>query len=539
MFWTEERAQKVEQRHAAPYVVSDWKTPSGHIHVGSLRGVLVHDAVARALKLNGHEVRYVYGFDDADPFDKLPKYLDQNAYQQFLGMPMREVPVPDAAGAPDGLPITREHNYARHYADEFEAVYRQLGVESTTIYKADLYDQGEFNEAIRLVLDNAAEVGEAFKAVVQDRSADRIDKKLVADFPLNVRCEQCGKLATTTISAWDGNEVTYSCQSGVVAWAEGCGHSGHVSPYNGRAKLPWKVDWAASWFVLQSDIEGAGKDHYTKGGSRDVSLEIFRRIFAPAAAVGHQQSPEDLFYEWLYEDGKKMSTSKAVGAKAGEVLADIPAELLRFMMIRIQPRSGVEFRRSSALLPQLFDEFDRIVQGANDGEERASTLLSAVKFSPHVAPTVSPLRFSTITSLIQIHKIDIAGWAAQELDRALDNNEKAELDRRVVLAKQWLDTYPDERLYSLLDTTPKLALSDTEKQYISSVTQSLEQLPDWTGIAIQQVLYEQSKIYEIPTKHCFELIYKLFLGQSSGPRAGLLLAQLEKSMVLGRLREAQ
>ena len=539
MFWTQERAEKVEQRHAAPFVVSDWKTPSGHIHVGSLRGVLVHDAVARALRSRGRETTYYYGFDDADPFDKVPNYLNESAYAPFLGMPMRRVPMPNDVGDPDGQPVTETHNYARLYADEFEKVYRELGVVSTTIYKGDLYDQGKMNDAIRLVLDHAKEVGEAFVAVVQDRTADRVGKQLVADFPVNVICEVCGKLATTVVTAWNGNQVSYTCQSGTVTWAEGCGHQGEVSPFDGHAKLPWKIDWAAIWFVLKSDIEGAGKDHYTKGGSRDVSLEIFQRIFAAQLPDGYQQPPEDLFYEWLYEEGKKMSTSKAVGAKAGDVLGDLPPELLRFMMIRIQPRSGVEFRRTAALLPQLYDEFDRVVRDARTGDSYATGLLAAVQLAANVQPTSSPLRFSTIASLVQIPQIDIAGWASQELDRPLTEDERVELDHRVALAQQWLETYPEERLYTLQSTAPTLGLSATEQQFLVAAADVLDQLPDWAGILIQDALYEQAKIHVIPTKEAFALVYRLFLGQSSGPRAGLLLAQLEKHMVIQRLREAQ
>ena len=37
-------------RPADRYVVNDAKSPSGPIHVGSLRGVVLHDCVARALQ---------------------------------------------------------------------------------------------------------------------------------------------------------------------------------------------------------------------------------------------------------------------------------------------------------------------------------------------------------------------------------------------------------------------------------------------------------------------------------------------------------
>jgi len=43
MFWTEEIAARVAD--AGPQIVNDSKTPSGRVHVGALRGVLIHDAI--------------------------------------------------------------------------------------------------------------------------------------------------------------------------------------------------------------------------------------------------------------------------------------------------------------------------------------------------------------------------------------------------------------------------------------------------------------------------------------------------------------
>ncbi len=536
-FWTHERAEAVLRRHAGPYVVSDWKTPSGHIHVGSLRGVLVHDAVARAIAAEGTAVTYYYGFDDADPFDKVPSYLDAAAYSPYLGLPMRELPVPDATGKPDGQPITPEHNYARFYADEFEAVYRQLGVGSETLRKGELYDQGRFNEAIRLVLDHASEVTAAFEAIVVNRTEDRAGKRLVAEFPVNVRCEQCGKVATTVVDAWDGTLVRYRCVSGTVPWAEGCGHGGSVSPFDGRAKLPWKLDWPASWFVLGSDIEGAGKDHYTKGGARDVGVEIFKRIFAPAAEPGHTLPPEDLFYEWLYDEGgKKMSTSKAVGAKASDMFRELPAELLRFLLVRTRPASGVEFRHTADTLPQLSDEYDRIVAAALDGDSQAVALVAAARIDPAAPLIRPPLKFSTVGSLVQLPQLSVEAWAEQELGRPLSDDERPALAARTAAATAWLARFPSVRLYELQTGTPTLALTEPERAFVEALAVAVETQEPWAGAELQDAIYTAANGAGLPTKQGFQVLYRLFLGQASGPRAGFLLAQLGKGAVLERLR---
>ena len=65
----------------------------------------------------------------------------------------------------------------------------------------------------------------------------------------------------------------------MVKWAQGCDHEGKISPFGGTGKLPWKVDWAAHWKVLGITIEGAGKDHASKGGSYDIAMMLCEKGF--------------------------------------------------------------------------------------------------------------------------------------------------------------------------------------------------------------------------------------------------------------------
>ena len=57
--------------------------------------------------------------------------------------------------------------------------------------------------------------------------------------------------------------------------------------------------------------------------------------------------------------GKKMSTSKAVGATASEILEVLRAELARFLIVRPLPRRQVEFDPGGETIPNLYDEYDR------------------------------------------------------------------------------------------------------------------------------------------------------------------------------------
>ena len=537
-YWADELAEKTMARHSEPYVVSDWKTPSGRIHFGALEGVVLHEAVARAIKKSGHSVRYIYGFDDFDPFDKIPPYLNKEAYEQYLGQPMTSVPQADEAGMPIGEP-TKEHNYARVFADEFESVYRQMGVESETLRSTDLYKDGTFNDAIRLALDHAKEIRQAYEDIAAHRSADRVNVVLADEFPLNVVCENCGKHATTEVTDWNGEQVIYQCQAGrhTSPYVDGCGHAGSVSPFDGHGKLPWKVEWAAKWFTFHSDIEGAGKDHYTKGGSRDTSSEIFRRVYLPALDTEHAKLPEDLFYEWIYLGGLKMSTSKGIGLSAKDVAAAVPIELLRFLMVRKKPRTGANFELSLDTVARLYDEYDRILLLANaDRNSYEAAIMRAAVVEDQEFPDYV-FRFSKLYSLITTAaKSDefIRDTAADEKGAALTQEETIELDRRILFAREWANQHKVESTESV-----PAELSETQRAFLVALVEKLKQVDEvnWNAEFLPNEVFEVRKASEVSSKEAFQAIYRTLLGADAGPRVGDLFVQRGKETILMELTQ--
>ena len=107
------------------------------------------------------------------------------------------------------------------------------------------------------------------------------DTPLAEKLPFNVKCPSCNRIATTVALKWDREKekVYFECKNGVVEWAKGCGHKGWISPYNGNGKFPWKVEWAAKWPTKSVIVETAGKDHFTKNGSRTVACRIAVDVF--------------------------------------------------------------------------------------------------------------------------------------------------------------------------------------------------------------------------------------------------------------------
>ena len=66
-------------------IIRDEKTASGRIHVGSMRGVVVHGIISEILSENGIKNKFLYEINDFDPMDGLPADLDEKKFRQIHG----------------------------------------------------------------------------------------------------------------------------------------------------------------------------------------------------------------------------------------------------------------------------------------------------------------------------------------------------------------------------------------------------------------------------------------------------------------------
>ncbi len=527
MDWADELAAQVRDR--GPQVVNDSKTPSGTVHVGSLRGPVILDTITRALRANGIETTLLYGVDDLDPMDA-QALLTPDAVEHEMGRPLAHVP--DQAG--DG-----HASYARHHAQVFIDVFAGLGIHPDRYYwMSEIYPTGAMDPYLRIALDRAAEVREIYRRVANVQHPD-------AWHPAGVICPNCGKVGTTIVTQWDGEQVYYECRARHVEWATGCGASGWISPFGGNAKLPWNLEWAAQWSLFGVTIEPCGKDLSTAGGSRDRSDAIAREIY-------EREPPLNVPYEFLNIGGKKMSTSKGRGAAAHTIAEVIPPEQLRFLFLRPKPNHAIEFDPDGTdQIPRLFDEFDKFAAATAGREVKgelppgyaATFRYSLLDPGADVAAEAAAFRpaFSHLALLAQVPGVDVAARVEAEKGSALDDRERAILGERVAAARAWLDAYAPERsLVRVHETIPAETtdLGPTERRFLASLADAASDARLETGDAWQDAIFRTAAATDLEPRGAFTALYLAFLGRSNGPRAGWLLASLDMAFVIDRLRDA-
>lgn len=513
MFWADKLLKNLDKD--ATHIINDSKTPSGRAHVGALRGVLIHDAMFKVMKEAGFKVRYLFGVDDYDPLDELPYGKDAH-FRHCLGQPLCNVPPPEGSHARD---------MADFYISDFFSTFKELGVEVETYHTRDIYRSGGFDPSIDTILNHAAVVRKIYKSVSgSERSASW--------YPFQVVCEHCGKIGTTEVTDYDGKEVTYACHPDKVTWAQGCGHRGKISPFMGNGKLPWKLEWVAKWATMGITVEGAGKDHTTKGGSRDVADQCMRQIF-------HKKPPLNISYEFFLVEGAKMSSSKGIGVAARQMADFLPPDILRFLMLKSQPNRPINFSPEEHAIIKLFNEYDqarekRFDHSAPEDLQRVCHLSEVEPEGPYYAPNLQLLQ-----ALVQLPHIDVVSELSRRKDGALTELELNHLKQRIKSVNYWLTHYAKEEEKIQLQTQlPKKAnqLNAVQKAFLRHLGEALKTV-DWQGDTIQSCIFTVARTTPLDQPLAFQAIYTALFARDAGPRAGALFEFLDRDFIVQRFAQ--
>ncbi len=555
MFWADQIAREVIERvENTPllkkqvkqhgYIVYDEKTPSGKIHIGSGRGWVIHDAIAKALRDQGVKARFILSSDDIDPFDRMNSDLPPE-FEKYLGAPFRDIP----------SPVKGYENFGQYYFLQCVEKFEEFGIQAEIESTGDAYDSGLFNDTIRIALNNIPKI----KAIYEETNKKEYDK-----FPFNPICEKCGKIGTTKAYAWDPEKelVKYRCEPTFVTWATGCGHEGEISPFDGNGKFPWKVEWAAKWPTKHVIYEVAGKDHFTKGGSRDVAIRICDQVFnypipLPSKVsvveeidVKDKKVTDDTAtkiynpgkaYEFFNIGGKKMSTSKGQGIAFSEVTNLLPAYIVRYLLIRSRPHTVVDFdpfnRNDLILLFDRYDKTERIYFNADKEEENIDEKerkqqhriyeLSHVGKIPDKFPIQIPLTYAS--NVIQVGKNEEGAIAllkkSGHLPEEISGINRHYLMQRFTDAKNWLDRFATDEYKFIVreEITPEVKkqldeqLNDTQRKVLHLLAKDLRSTR-WAELDLHNHFWKVCEQEKLEVKEFFAAAYSVLINKARGPK---------------------
>ena len=545
MHWADQIAREIKDRVSKEdvlkeivkekgYLIYDEKTPSGSIHIGSGRGWIIHDAIAKAMRDLGLKAKFVLSSDDIDPYDKPNKELP-STFDKYLGMPFRDIPSPEKG----------YKSFADYYFTLVTDKFEEFGIECELESTGERYEKGDFNAAIKKILDNTSKVNDIFERFYGNRP-----QKL----PFNPICEKCGKIGTTIATEWDAEteKVKYKCSPDAVKWAKGCGHEGEISPYDGKGKLPWKVEWAAKWPTVGVVCELAGKDHLTHGGSRSISIAVSDEVLDFPPPYPSTRKAIGKGYEFFTVGGKKMSTSKGTGMSFVESTMYAPAKIFRYLLIATRPHAVLDFnptgRNDLILLYDRFDKTERIYFKKDDAEKTDYEQHKRIYELSHIGeiPSKIPIQipFSFCSVLVQVTQnqekaIEVLSKLGH-LPSKVSDSELEYVQGRLDFASTWVKEFaPDEFKFDVqseISDGVRTELSSGQISGLKALVKVLE-TKEYTDNELYEEFYGICKEAEINPKEFFQGAYRVLLNRDRGPKLAGFILTIGKEKVVELLKQ--
>lgn len=525
-----------------PVVCASGLSPSGPIHLGNLREVLMPHLVADEIRRRGRPVEHLLSWDDYDRFRRVPAGIDP-AWAEHIGKPLTAVPAPPGSPHP---------NWAEHFKAPMVAAMAELGVEVRPISQTEMYTSGAYLDQILLamrerrridaILDRYRTKGRAVVAESADEAevaaaegsgaADEDDGSAPAGyFPYKPYCAVCGR-DLTTVTGYDDEttELTYTCA---------CGHSATVrlTEYH-HGKLVWKVDWPMRWAYEGVLFEPSGVDHSSPGSSFVVGSQIVREVFGVEPPIGPM-------YAFVGISGMaKMSSSRGAVPTAADALQIMEAPLLRWLYARRRPNQSFKVAFDQEI-QRLYDEWDALSRRVDSGEaspaDAASHARATRTCSAGLLPTTPrPVPYRTLASIVDI----TTGHDEQtlrilrDLDPARPIGSLDEVRPRLDRAQHWVITQVPAEQRTRVREEPDVALlaslPDAERESLRLLLDGLDD--NWSLEGLTKLVYGVPKLalglpldvaptpeLKAAQRKFFALLYVLLVGRDTGPRLPTLL----------------
>lgn len=499
-FWLDIAADEIIKRYPeGEIVVSSGISPSASYHIGHFREIMTAEALAWAVQQRGRQARHVHVVDNFDPLRKRYDFLPAE-YEQYVGWPISLVPNPTD---------TAHSSYADYYFSQFEKYLEPMGIKPEIVRSyEDLYLPGHMTTYIEQSLEKTSAIRKVFE--------QKSNRELPSEWtPVQVLGPD-KRFEKGDLSSWDRQQKTLN----------------GLSYDKGHAKLDWRLDWPARWAYLGVQVEPFGaQEHGASGGSFDTGKEFAAEVF------GIEAPYDAVRYAHIHRPGEniKMSSSKNNGITPEEALNIMPAEVLRYFIVRSRPERKLFFD-SGAGLYNLIDEF----AAAQDNPEHE--FRDAYNFA------VAGGTQRVISSIPFKHLVQVYQAAQKDADETLNilsrtGYEQAARDEKTVITAElnfvenWLATYaPDEVKFAVQKELPSVDLSETQQKFLDHLAKSIEvQSGEIDGQKMHELIYAAKDAVELSPKESFQALYQVILGKTYGPKAGWFLASQEPKWLVRRL----
>ena len=565
----DEVIEAADARGIETIVCASGISPSGPIHLGNLREIMVPHFVADEIKRRGRACEHLLSWDDYDRFRKVPHGVEgaDESWAEHMGKPLTSVPPPRGSSHP---------SWGAHFRAAMEASLAELGVTYRGISQTEQYGAGVYRDAVLLAMrergaideilgryrtkgadagsdvpslvasdvplaggstgadpSTAGDSAEAAEAAAAEGSgaAEEDDGagEGTAYFPYKPYCHAC-ETDFTQVTAYDDatTTLTYRCTK--------CGHVDALDlSRENRGKLVWKVDWPMRWAHEKVLFEPSGVDHQSPGSSYAVG-EFLAPIFGWERPIGPM-------YAFVGIAGMaKMSSSKGGVPTPADALAIMEPHVLRWLYARRRPNQAFTVAFNNEI-HRLYDEWDALVRKVRGGKgqpgDNAAYLRSTSTAEAELAGTPVPLAYRALCSVVDL----TGGVADQELRilAAMDaritglHDARPRLDR----AATWVATQADPEDRTVVRAEPDAAglaaLTEHQRAALDLLAGDLE--VDWTLDGLTTLVYgipKRQAGFDVGEKKLppevkadqrafFALLYRLLLGTDTGPRIPTLL----------------
>ncbi len=504
-------AEEVVARDPEPTIATGI-SPTGIIHVGSLREAITGESVRSAVAELGNKVKLIYLIDDIDPLRRCYAFLPES-FEEHVGKPICSIP------CPAGMHGT----YAKHFIQPFLDAVDSLNVKCEIIWTHELYAQGKFAEAIDATFRKRGKVIEILRDVT--------GRDLGDDFaPYNPLCGKCMRFTQPIFDTYEFPYVEYECA---------CGHRGRSDVRKMEGKLVWRLEWPAKWKIFGVDAEPFGKDHAAAGGSFDSGVRIVREIYGG-------EPPIPIPYEFVQLKGVGQMHKSTGSAVTGiDAINMTPPEVLNYMFLRVNPQRAIDYDSGLGIL-DMVDEYDRMERLFFEGgwAEVDKASVRAYQLAQHnEVPEKLPRQIPYRHLMNVVQMADGFDDAIRILGRTEDLEDMTQADlsrlrKRMECVAYWLDGFaPDSVKFSVLKDAPELPADDPAKPFYASFAAKLADAP-WDGDSINGALVEAAAETGIGNRKGYQAMYRIITGKTSGPRLGPFLADMEREFVVGRLKES-